>query len=121
MQAALPRDEAGLPDAEELHRALVTTSGCADRSEKAGDRHISAQRDLFNRFMGMLHYYLRHEVIHDESRAFPSHQCPERPARQPDSLSVSDTCRLAHTRARAERAERAEASPDTMSRSNAVA
>ncbi|MET7309351.1 hypothetical protein ABZS68_20220 [Streptomyces sp. NPDC005571] len=37
----------------------------------AGDRHVAAQRNLFNRFMGMLFYCLQNGHIYDEAIAFP--------------------------------------------------
>ncbi|MBZ9645580.1 IS110 family transposase [Streptomyces sp. PSKA30] len=43
-----------------------------DRRRKAGDRHTAAQRNLFNRFMGMLYFCLQHHQPYDESKAFPS-------------------------------------------------
>jgi transposase len=43
-----------------------------DRRRAAGDRHVAAQRHLFNRMIGMLHYCLNRRVIYDPSRAFPA-------------------------------------------------
>ncbi|MGC5008531.1 IS110 family transposase [Streptomyces sp. NBC_00353] len=42
-----------------------------DRRRAAGDRHVAAQRNLFNRFMGMLFYCLQNGHIYDETIAFP--------------------------------------------------
>ncbi|WP_406320091.1 IS110 family transposase [Streptomyces sp. NBC_01637] len=42
-----------------------------DRRREAGDRHVAAQRNLFNRFMGMLFYCLQNAHIYDEAIAFP--------------------------------------------------
>ncbi|WP_328629540.1 IS110 family transposase [Streptomyces sp. NBC_00353] len=42
-----------------------------DRRRAAGDRHVAAQRNLFNRFMGMLFYCLQNGHIYDEAIAFP--------------------------------------------------
>ncbi|MFI5825613.1 IS110 family transposase [Streptomyces rishiriensis] len=42
-----------------------------DRRREAGDRHVAAQRNLFNRFMGMLFYCLQNGHIYDEAIAFP--------------------------------------------------
>lgn len=42
-----------------------------DRRREAGDRHVAAQRNLFNRFMGMLFYCLQNGHIYDETIAFP--------------------------------------------------
>ncbi|MEE1767026.1 IS110 family transposase [Streptomyces sp. JV185] len=47
-----------------------------DRRREAGDRHIAAQRNLFNRFMGMLFYCLQNGHIYDEAIAF-SQPSPE--------------------------------------------
>lgn len=41
-----------------------------DRRREAGDRHVAAQRNLFNRFMGMLFYCLQNGHIYDEAIAF---------------------------------------------------
>ncbi|MCX4564549.1 IS110 family transposase [Streptomyces phaeochromogenes] len=45
-----------------------------DRRREGGDRHVSAQRHLFNRFVGMLFHCLQHEEHYAESRAFPNQQ-----------------------------------------------
>lgn len=42
-----------------------------DRRREGGDRHVAAQRNLFNRFMGMLFYCLQNGHIYDEAIAFP--------------------------------------------------
>ncbi|MER7001222.1 hypothetical protein ABT342_37045, partial [Streptomyces sp. NPDC000410] len=42
-----------------------------DRRRAAGDRHVAAQRNLFNRFMGMLFHCLRNSHTYDEAVAFP--------------------------------------------------
>ncbi|MGW4898732.1 IS110 family transposase [Kitasatospora sp. NPDC004240] len=42
-----------------------------DRRRQAGDRHVAAQRNLFNRFIGMLFHCLQHGQTYDEARAFP--------------------------------------------------
>ncbi|MFC8022142.1 IS110 family RNA-guided transposase [[Kitasatospora] papulosa] len=42
-----------------------------DRRREAGDRHTAAQRNLFNRFMGMLYFCLQHDQPYDEAKAFP--------------------------------------------------
>jgi transposase len=41
-----------------------------DRRKQAGDRHIAAQRNLFNRMIGMLHHCLQIRQNYDETRAF---------------------------------------------------
>ena len=42
-----------------------------DRRKAVGDRHVAAQRNLFNRFMGMLFHCLQNGTAYDESKAFP--------------------------------------------------
>ncbi|WP_406408752.1 IS110 family transposase [Streptomyces sp. NBC_01643] len=42
-----------------------------DRRREAGDRHVAAQRNLFNRFVGMLFHCLQNGHIYDEAIAFP--------------------------------------------------
>lgn len=42
-----------------------------DRRRAAGDRHVAAQRNLFNRFMGMLFHCLQNDHTYDEAIAFP--------------------------------------------------
>ncbi|WP_030655751.1 IS110 family RNA-guided transposase [Streptomyces rimosus] len=42
-----------------------------DRRRAAGDRHVAAQRNLFNRFMGMLFHCLHNGHTYDETIAFP--------------------------------------------------
>ncbi|MFE1902912.1 IS110 family transposase [Streptomyces gardneri] len=41
-----------------------------DRRRAAGDRHVAAQRNLFNRFMGMLFRCLQNGHTYDEAAAF---------------------------------------------------
>ncbi|WP_344628273.1 IS110 family transposase [Kitasatospora arboriphila] len=43
-----------------------------DRRRKAGDRHSSAQRNLYNRFLGCLHHCLATGTLYSESTAFPA-------------------------------------------------
>jgi transposase len=43
-----------------------------DRRRADGDRHTSAQRNLFNRMLGCLHHYLTKRVGYDETVAFPT-------------------------------------------------
>jgi transposase len=53
---------------------LITSPGCRahyDRRRTAGDRHASAQRNLFNRLVGILHHCLTNRTPYDENRAFP--------------------------------------------------
>ncbi|MEV0649987.1 IS110 family transposase [Phytomonospora sp. NPDC050363] len=42
-----------------------------DRRREAGDRHASALRNLFNRFLGCLHHCLKNRMPYDETIAFP--------------------------------------------------
>lgn len=42
-----------------------------DRRKAHGDRHTAAQRNLFNRLLGCLHYCLQTRQPYDESAAFP--------------------------------------------------
>ncbi|MYU19518.1 transposase, partial [Streptomyces sp. SID8361] len=54
--------------------SLTKSSGARahyDRRREAGDRHVAAQRNLFNRFMGMLFHCLQHGQLYDETKAFP--------------------------------------------------
>lgn len=48
-----------------------------DRRREAGDRHVAAQRNLFNRFMGMLFHCLQNGQAYDEATAFPNQQPAE--------------------------------------------
>lgn len=41
-----------------------------DRRRDLGDRHSSAQRNLYNRFLGMLFHCLQTESLFEESKAF---------------------------------------------------
>jgi transposase len=43
-----------------------------DRRREAGDRHSSAQRNLYNRLLGCLHHCLSNRVPYDETTAFPT-------------------------------------------------
>jgi transposase len=43
-----------------------------DRRREAGDRHASALRNLFNRFLGCLFHCLQHGIPYDENTAFPN-------------------------------------------------
>lgn len=42
------------------------------RRKAAGDRNIAAQRDLFNRMIGILHHCLETRTRYDENTAFPN-------------------------------------------------
>lgn len=48
-----------------------------DRRREAGDRHVAALRNLFNRFLGMLFFCLHHGVPYDPVKAFPNRPTPE--------------------------------------------
>ncbi|MDF2273558.1 IS110 family transposase [Streptomyces coacervatus] len=47
-----------------------------DRRRADGDRHIAAQRNLFNRMLGCLHHCLTKRTPYNESIAFPPHPAP---------------------------------------------
>jgi hypothetical protein len=53
--------------------ALTASPGARahyDRRKAVGDRHIAAQRNLFNRMLGILHHCLTTEIKYDEHTAF---------------------------------------------------
>src|SRR3954451_1848180 len=55
--------------------ALTASPGARahyDRRKAAGDRHIAAQRNLFNRMLGILHHCLATGTKYDELTAFPT-------------------------------------------------
>jgi transposase len=43
-----------------------------DRRREVGDRHSSAQRNLYNRLLGCLHHCLTNRIHYDEATAFPT-------------------------------------------------
>ena len=43
-----------------------------DRRRQAGDRHVAAQRNLFNRLLGCLHHCLTTGQTYDPAKAFPT-------------------------------------------------
>lgn len=47
-----------------------------DRRRADGDRHVAAQRNLFNRMPGCLHHCLTKHTPYDENVAFPPHPAP---------------------------------------------
>ena len=54
--------------------ALTASPGARahyDRRRQANDRHTAAQRNLFNRMIGMLYHCLQTGQTYDEERAFP--------------------------------------------------
>jgi transposase len=56
--------------------ALTASPGARahyDRRRAAGDGHIAAQRNLFNRLIGCLHHCLQTRTPYDEHAAFPTH------------------------------------------------
>ena len=50
---------------------LSYPGGLASRRRAAGDRHAAAQRNLFNRLLGCLHYCLATGQHYSEHTAFP--------------------------------------------------
>lgn len=57
--------------------ALTSSPGARahyDRRKRKGDRHTAAQRNLFNRLLGCLHYCLQHRSPYDEATAFPHYE-----------------------------------------------
>jgi transposase len=55
--------------------ALTASPGARahyDRRRQANERHTAAQRNLFNRMIGMLHHCLQTGQIYDEQKAFQS-------------------------------------------------
>jgi len=55
--------------------ALTASPGARahyDRRKAVGDRHIAAQRNLFNRMIGILHHCLTTRTKYDENSAFPT-------------------------------------------------
>jgi transposase len=55
--------------------ALTASPGARahyDRRRAAGDRHVAAQRNLFNRLIGCLHHCLETRQPYDENIAFPT-------------------------------------------------
>jgi transposase len=55
--------------------ALTASPGARahyDRRKTAGDRHIAAQRNLFNRLIGILHHCLQTRQRYNETIAFPT-------------------------------------------------
>ena len=55
--------------------ALTASPGARahyDRRKAAGDRHVAAQRNLFNRMIGILHHCLATQAKYDEHTAFPA-------------------------------------------------
>ena len=56
-------------------RCLTASPGARahyDRRKTAGDRHTAAQRNLFNRMIGILHHGLTIRTLYDEHLAFPA-------------------------------------------------
>jgi transposase len=60
--------------------ALTASPGARahyDRRKAAGDRHAAAQRNLFNRMIGILHHCLTTRTKYDEHTAFPTPKSDE--------------------------------------------
>jgi hypothetical protein len=54
--------------------ALTASPGARshyDRRKSAGDHHVAAQRNLFNRLIGILHHCIATRSPYDERVAFP--------------------------------------------------
>lgn len=54
--------------------ALTASPGARahyDRRRAAEERHVAAQRNLFNRLLGCLHHCLTHRIPYAEQTAFP--------------------------------------------------
>jgi hypothetical protein len=64
-----------------------------DRRNTAGDRHVAAQRNLFNRLLGCLHHCLQTRQTYNEATAFPHdfehHQGTRRLMRSQREMSSS--------------------------------
>ena len=57
--------------------ALTASPGARahyDRRKTAGDRHVAAQRNLFNRLLGVLHHCLETRHTYNETIAFSTNQ-----------------------------------------------
>jgi transposase len=62
--------------------ALTASPGARahyNRRKTTGDRHIAAQRNLFNRMIGILHHCLTTRTQYDEHTAFPTSRADETP------------------------------------------
>ena len=60
--------------------ALTASPGARahyDRRKNAGDRHVAAQRNLFNRLLGCLHHCLHTRQTYNEAIAFPTQQASD--------------------------------------------
>jgi hypothetical protein len=53
------------------HRLTPGAGAYYDRRKTVGDRHAAAQRHIFNRLLGCLHYCLATSRHYDEITAFP--------------------------------------------------
>ena len=65
--------------------ALTASPGARahyDRRKAAGDRHVAAQRNLFNRLLGCLHHCLHTRQTYDEATAFPTTSNADRTPRR---------------------------------------
>ncbi|MEV5533529.1 IS110 family transposase [Streptomyces prunicolor] len=55
--------------------ALTASPGARahyDHRRAAEERHVAAQRNLFNRLLGCLHHCLTHHILYNEQTAFPN-------------------------------------------------
>ena len=69
------RTSAWPPPAIWAFSALTAAPGARaqyDRCRHAGDRHVAAQRNLFNRLLGILHHCLQARQAYNEATAFPT-------------------------------------------------
>jgi transposase len=72
--AAAPTPAAGAALTKTQLRSLLKRAGRQRglEVEAAGDRHVAAQRNLFNRMLGILHHCLATGTKYDEHAAFPT-------------------------------------------------
>jgi transposase len=61
------------------HRLSPGARAHYDRRKAAGDHHTAAQRNLFNRMIGILHHCLTTRTNYDEDIAFPPPQAEASP------------------------------------------
>jgi transposase len=60
-----------------MRAALLHDLACRayyQRRRRAGDRHVGAQRNLFNKLLGKLYHCLQTGDLYDSALAFPNHQ-----------------------------------------------
>jgi transposase len=61
-----------------------------DRRRELGDRHSAAQRNLYNRFLGMLFYCLQNQTLFDEKSAFYSNDPEGGPSGEVAATTAGD-------------------------------